>query len=159
MDIIDVRFAFSVRIFNKGVPRFVTDGVEIVSLFFTDMFLILLRWPMFLIRLWHNMTSQYPLLETNYITYISQKLLPEASFGLQILSLPASVCLSVCQSLACPRDNSGPVQTRITKFGPKMEMTLVKVPIVLWTDRPWPSMSNLTWMSKFTPFWAFPHHN
>ena len=44
-------------------------------------------------------------------------LLPEASFGLRILSLPASVCvcvcvsvcLSVCQSLACPRDNSGPV--------------------------------------------------
>ena len=34
----------------------------------------------------------------------------EASFGLRILSLPASVCvsvcLSVCQSLACPSDNS-----------------------------------------------------
>ena len=41
--------------------------------------------------------------------------LPEASFGLRILSLPASVCLyvyvcpSVRQSLACPRDNSSPV--------------------------------------------------
>ena len=42
-----------------------------------------------------------------------------------------SVCLSVCQSLACPGDNSGPVQARITKFGPKMQKTLVKVPIVL----------------------------
>ena len=31
------------------------------------------------------------------------------------------VCLSVCQSLACPRDNSEPVQARITKFGPKMQ--------------------------------------
>ena len=41
-----------------------------------------------------------------------------------------SVCLSVCQSLACPRDNSGPVQAGI-KFGPKMQKTLVKVPIVL----------------------------
>ena len=70
--------------------------------------------------------------------------LPEASFGLRVLSLPASVCVcvclsvcpSVCHSLACPRDNSGPVQDRITKFGPKMQKTLVKVPIVLWTDRP-----------------------
>ena len=42
-----------------------------------------------------------------------------------------SVCPSVCQSLACPRDNSGPVQARIAKFGPKMQKTLVKVPIVL----------------------------
>ena len=41
------------------------------------------------------------------------------------------VCQSVCQSLACPHDNSGPVQARITKFGPKMQKTLVMVPIVL----------------------------
>ena len=37
----------------------------------------------------------------------------DTSFGLRVLSLPGSVCvcvcLSVCQSLACPRDNSGPV--------------------------------------------------
>ena len=46
------------------------------------------------------------------------------------------VCQSVCQSLACPRDNSGPVQARITKFGPKMQKTLVKVPIVLGGN--WP---------------------
>ena len=61
-------------------------------------------------------------------------LLPKASFGLRVLSLPASVCvsvcLSVCQSLACLCDNSGPVQARIAKFGPKMQKTLVKVPIV-----------------------------
>ena len=81
--------------------------------------------------------------------------LPEASFDLRVLSLPASVCLfvclvclSVCQSLACPRDDSGPVQARITKFGLKMQKTLVKVPIFLWTDRPWPSRSNLTWKSR-----------
>ena len=90
-------------------------------------------------------------------------LLPEASFRLRVLSLPASVCvsvcLSVCQSLACPRDNSGPVQARTTKFGQKMQKTLVKVPIVLWTDQPWSSRSNLTWKSKFTPFWACLHHN
>ena len=54
------------------------------------------------------------------------------------------VCPYVCQSLACPRDNSGPVQTRIAKFGPKMQKTLVKVPIVLGGNWPWPSRSNLT---------------
>ena len=106
-------------------------------------------------------------------------LLPETSFGLRVLSLPASVCmpvclsvcpsvclsvrlsvcLSVCQSLACPRSNSGPVQARITKFWPKMQKTLVKVPIGLWTDRPWPSRSNFTWKSKFTPLWSCPYHN
>ena len=39
--------------------------------------------------------------------------------------------MCVCQSLACPHYNSGPVQARITKFGPKMQNTLVKFPIVL----------------------------
>ena len=73
--------------------------------------------------------------------------------------LCVQMCPSVCQSLACPRDNSGPVQARITKFGPKMQNTLIKVPIVLWSDRLWPPRSNLTWKSKFTPFWACPHHN
>ena len=89
--------------------------------------------------------------------------LPETSFGLRVLSLPASVCvcvcLSVCQSLACPRDNSGPVQARIAKFGPKMQKTLVKVPIVLGSNWPWPSRSNLTSKSEFTQFWACPDHN
>ena len=44
--------------------------------------------------------------------------LPEASFGLRVLSSPLSVYLSVCvyQSLACPHDNSSAVQARITKF-------------------------------------------
>ena len=53
------------------------------------------------------------------------------------------VCQFVCQSLACPRDNSGPVQARITKFGPKMQKTLVKVPIVLGGNWPWPPRSNV----------------
>ena len=70
-----------------------------------------------------------------------------------------SVCLSVCQSRVCPRDNSSLVQARITKFGAQMQNTLVKVPIVLWGDRPWPSRSNLTWKSNFTSFWACPDDN
>ena len=45
------------------------------------------------------------------------------------------------------------------KFGQKMQNTLVKASVVFWTDRPWPSRSNLTWKSKFTPFWVCPHHN
>ena len=69
------------------------------------------------------------------------------------------VCQSVCQSLACPRDNSGPVQARVAKFGPKLKKTLVKVPIVLGGNWPWPSRSNLTSKSEFTNFWAYPDHN
>ena len=56
--------------------------------------------------------------------------------GIVVACVCVCVCLSVCQSLACPRNNSGPVQARIAKFGPKIQKTLVKVPIVLWTDRP-----------------------
>ena len=70
----------------------------------------------------------------------------------------APVRLSVRHQV-CPRDNSSPVQARITKFGPKMQNTLVKVPIVFGGNQPWPSRSNLRSKSKFTPFWACPHHN
>ena len=56
--------------------------------------------------------------------------LPDASFGFRVLSLPC-VCVCVYQSLACPRDNSGTVKAMITKFGPKMQKALVKVPVVL----------------------------
>ena len=69
------------------------------------------------------------------------------------------VCQTVCQSLACPLDNLGPVQARIAKFGPKMQKTLVKVPIVWGGNWSWPSRSNLTSKSEFTPFWACPDHN
>ena len=68
------------------------------------------------------------------------------------------VCQPVCQSIACPRDNSGPVQARIAKFGTKTQKTLVKVPIVLGGNWPWPSRSNLTYKLEFTPFWVCPHH-
>ena len=70
----------------------------------------------------------------------------------------ACVCVCVYQSLACPHDNSSPVQVRITKFGAEKQNTLVKVPIVLRGNWPWPSRSNLTSNSKLTPFWACPNH-
>ena len=68
-----------------------------------------------------------------YAGYVESKLfLSETNFGLRVLSLSVSGCVCVCvcvyQSLACPLDNSGPVQARITKFGPKMRNTLVEVP-------------------------------
>ena len=79
--------------------------------------------------------------------------------GIVVACVCVCVCVCVCQSHACPRDNLEPVQARITKFGPKMQKTMVKVPIVLWTDRSWPSRSYLTWKSKFSSFWACSHHN
>ena len=83
---------------------------------------------------------------------------PVLAFG-YCRCLRLCLCQSVCQSLACPHDISRPVQARITKFGPKVQNNLVKVPIVLWSDRPWPSKSNLRSKSKFTPFWACAHCN
>ena len=62
--------------------------------------------------------------------------LPEASLGLWVLPLPASVCgsmgLSVYPSRVCLHNNSSPVEARITYFGPEMQNTLVKIHIHLW---------------------------
>ena len=77
--------------------------------------------------------------------------------GIVVACVCVSVC--VCQSWACPHDNSPLVQARITKFGTKMQKILVKVPIVFGDDRSRPSRSNLTWKSNFTSFWACPPHN
>ena len=78
--------------------------------------------------------------------------LPEASYGLRVLSLPASVCVCVCvyvcvcvrQSSVCPDDNLSPAQATITKFGPEVQNTLIKIPIVFGVHWPWPSRSNWT---------------
>ena len=79
--------------------------------------------------------------------------------GIVVACVCVCVCVCVYQSLACPDDNSSPVQARITKFGPEKQNTLVKFPIVLGGNWPWPSRSNLTPNSKLTPFWACPNHN
>ena len=83
--------------------------------------------------------------------------------GIVVACVCLSVCVSVCvcvrQPRACPRHKSRRVQARTTKFGQKVQNNLVKVPIVLGGDWPWPSRSNLTWKAKFTPFWACPRHN
>ena len=83
--------------------------------------------------------------------------------GIVVACVCLSVCVSVCvcvrQPRACPCHKSRRVQARTTKFGQKVQNNLVKVPIVLGGDWPWPSRSNLTWKAKFTPFWACPRHN
>ena len=44
---------------------------------------------------------------------------------------------------ACLQDNSSPVQTRINKFGPEGQNTLIKIPIVLGVDWTWEVKFNL----------------
>ena len=79
--------------------------------------------------------------------------------GIVIACVCGSVITCVYQSRACPHNNSSPVQARINKFGPDVQNTLIKVPIVFGDDRPWPSRLNVTSNSNFTSFWACPHHN
>ena len=70
-------------------------------------------------------------------------------------------CLCVHVSVrhqVCPRDIAWTVQARITKFDPEMQNKLLKIPIVLWDIWPWPSRSNWTPKSKFTPFLAYLLH-
>ena len=65
--------------------------------------------------------------------------------------LRLSVCVRVCvyvdvrQSSVCPDDNLSPAQATITKIGPEMQNTLVKIAIVLGVHWPWPSRSNWTY--------------
>ena len=64
--------------------------------------------------------------------------LPEASFwpsGIFVACICLAMCLcahaSVCQPWACLCDNLWPIEARITKFGPEVQNTLIKVPIAL----------------------------
>ena len=82
--------------------------------------------------------------------------LPVTSFGLRVLSLPASVC-------PCVFINHGLAQTithHLFKLvSPKFGVLEQKIPIVLGVDRPWPSRSNLTSKYKSIPFWTFLQDN
>ena len=59
----------------------------------------------------HLMSSEH----TIFCIFFLVGFLPEASFGIRVLSLPPCVR----QSWACLRDNSSQVRAWITKFGPK----------------------------------------
>ena len=63
------------------------------------------------------------------------------------------VCVSVCLSQACLHHSSSPVQVWISKFGPEVQNTLVKIPIVWGSFLLWSSRSNLTSKSKFHYDW------
>ena len=115
-------------------------------------------------------TSLKPTFDSNLAKshlFITYSQLPNHFYPRPVLAFGYCRCLRLCvrvfvcvyQSWACPHDNSPLVQARITKFGTKVQKTLVKVPIVFWHDRPWPSRSNLTWKSNFTSFLACPPHN
>ena len=81
------------------------------------------------------------------------------SSGIAIACICASVCLSVClsdcQPRICPRDSSFPIQAKIARFRPEVQNTLLKILIVLGSDWPWKSRSNLTWKVKISlcPFY------
>ena len=53
----------------------------------------------------------------------------------------AFLCLSIT---SFSHDNSSSVQARISKLGPEVQNALVKHPIVLWGDWPWPTRLNST---------------
>ena len=84
--------------------------------------------------------------------------LPKASFGLQELLLFASVfvcvhmCVCLCQSRACQRNNSSLVQDRTTKFRQNIRNIFVKIPIFCGDVWPWTSnclVQNQIWWPKF----------
>ena len=90
--------------------------------------------------------------------------LPEPSFGLRVLSLPACVRLCVRPS----------IRSSVTKFvhaitqhpfklgsrnsDHRCKIFWFRAPL-FWGDWPWPSGSNLTSKSKLTPFWAWTRDN
>ena len=47
--------------------------------------------------------------------------------GIVVACVWVSGCQTVCQSLACPRDNSGPIQARITTLRPNVQNNLVSL--------------------------------
>ena len=79
---------------------------------------------------------------------ITAVFLPEASFGLRVLSLPACVRVSVNHELisAITRHN---FQLKSPNWDQKMQNILLKVPIVLGTDWAWPSRSNFTLLKNY----------
>ena len=87
--------------------------------------------------------------------------LPEASFGLRVLSMPASVCVcmyaSVCVSLCVNHLLVREITLDPFKLGSpslthQCKANWLRTLLFLWNDRLWPS--NLTWKSKFTLFCA-----
>ena len=79
-----------------------------------------------------------------------QGFLPEASYGLRVLSSPASVCVCVCPSTFFVRMITHlTFQLQSSNLDQKIQQILLKVPIVFGVDWPWTSRSNLTSFQNF----------
>ena len=94
---------------------------------------------------WIHMHFYYCMLKTGkckatFNSIKSTDALQQLSFaiftqGLRLLPLLASFCLCVHESTwACPHNNLSPIQA-ITKFGTEVQITLIKIPIVLGTSK------------------------
>ena len=74
--------------------------------------------------------------------------LPEASFGLRVLSLPACVRVSVNHELVCAITRHK-FELGSPNLDQKMQNILLKVPIVSGTDWAWPSRSKFTLLKNY----------
>ena len=108
-------------------------------------------------------------------------LLPEASFGLWVLSSPASVCLLVCPYVCINHLLVRPITHQLFKLESPNSDQRCKAPwlrclkflgwltltfkvksnlkVEFHLDWPWSSRSNLTCKSIFIPFWACLYNN
>ena len=90
--------------------------------------------------------------------------IPEASFGLRVLSSPASVGLCVRVCVCINHELVRTITHRPFKLGSPNLDQRCKTPwfrsqlFVGMIDRPWSSRSNVTWKSNLTPFWIRSHH-
>ena len=76
--------------------------------------------------------------------------LPEASYGLRVLSSPASVCVCVCPSTFFVRTITHlTFQLQSSNLDQKIQQILLKVPIVFGVDWPCTSRSNLMSFQNF----------
>ena len=94
--------------------------------------------------------------------YLLSFFLPEASIGLRVLSLPASVCVCVrpCVNQELVRAiTHDPYQLGSPNLDCKCKRPWLRSLLFWGGDWPWPSRSNWTSKSKFTPFWACPRDN
>ena len=111
---------------------------------------------------WHIFNWDIDILSSQYYIYISS-FLPEASFGLRVLSLPACVRVSVNHELVCAITRHK-FKLESPNLDQKMQNILLKVPIVLGTDWAWPSRSNFTllknsvYLHRFCIFEIFVRH-
>ena len=85
------------------------------------------------------------------IKQIQSNQFPSFYYPRPVLAFGYWRCLRLCVCL-CVNHNLGPIQARITKFEAKVQNSLFKVPLVLWSNRSWYSRSNLTLKSKSTHF-------